>query len=291
MYRAGLLMCSMSLFAFGGSLRASTLYENALPNIFLNQQAGALRSNIAFTENDPLDNFDGTDVKFSSSLGGNIIDVNSLTAWSVASVLGDPLGLEFDAVSLYFRPEGGTWQILDTGAPDTVFDSGNPNQVDNSNPNITSTLVPYTNNVSAYESTDPSQAGTFYPLWQTTFSNLSLVLSPGVVYQFAVWGTSATPDPNSLYGYWFTSYSNALLSGAIENNFSGTYLRCDATNLSAPCFEEDPLLDQTWDKGANMNIEIDGTVSSTTPEPSASLMAATGLLGLALMLRHRTKHA
>jgi MYXO-CTERM domain-containing protein len=291
MYRAALLLCSISLISFAGNLGASPVYENALPNIFLNQQAGDLRSNIAFTEDDPIDNFDGTDVKFSSSLGGDIVNVDSLTTWSVASILGDPLGFEFDSVSLYFRTEGGTWQILDTGTPDTFFDVSNPNQVDNSNPDITDTIVPYTNSVSAYESTDPGQAGTFYPLWQTTFSNLSLTLTTGVVYQFAVWGTSANPDPNSLYGYWFSSYSNALLSGAIEDSFSGTYLRCDATNLSAPCFVEDPLLDQTWDKGANMNIEIDGTVSDSAPEPSTSLMAGTALLGLAVALRRRGRQA
>jgi PEP-CTERM motif len=288
MYRAALLLCFISLVSSGRNLGASTLYKEALPNILLNQQAGDLRSNMAFTENDPIDNFDGTDVTFSSSLGGNVVNVNSLTTWSVASILGDPLGVEFDSVSLYFRTEGGTWQILDTGTPDTFFDPSNANQVDNSNPNITDTVVPYTNSVSAYESTDASQAGTFYPLWQTTFSNLDLTLTTGVVYQFAVWGTSANADPNSLYGYWFSSYSNAFLSGAVEDSFSGMYLRCDATNLSAPCFVEDPLADQTWNKGANMNIEIDGTVS-TTPEPSTSLMAGTVLLGLAL-LRHRKKH-
>lgn len=292
MYRAVLLFLTIALISFSGNLRADTiLYENALPNLFLNQQAGGLRSNISFTESDPTDNFDGTDVTFSSSLGGNTINVNSLSTWSVASILGDPLGDEFDSVSLYFRTEGGTWQTLDTGTPDTVFDVNNPNQDDNSNPNITDTVVPYTNSVSAYESTDPSQAGTYYPLWQTTFTNLNLTLTPGVVYQFAVWGTSANPDPNSLYGYWFSSYSNAFLSGAIEDSFSGSYLRCDATNLSAPCFVEDPLADQTWDKGANMNIEIDGTVSNTTPEPSTSLMAGSILLGLGLVMRHRNKRA
>jgi hypothetical protein len=286
MCRRGLLFISV-LVASCGNLPASIIYENALPNIFLNQAAGSFRSNIAFTESDPIDNFDGTDVTFSTSQG-NTAFVSSLTTWSVASILDSPLGNEFDSLSLYFRPLGGTWTILETGTPDTVFDANNPNQVDNSNPDITSTEVPYTSTVAAYESTDPSEAGTYYPLWQNTFTNLNLVLTTGVVYQFAVWGTSADPDPDTLFGYWFNSYSNAYLSGAIENNASGTYLRCDATNLSAPCFVEDPLTDQTWDKGANMNIEIDGTITNT-PEPSTFLMSGTAVLGLVSLLRNRIR--
>jgi hypothetical protein len=154
--------------------------------------------------------------------------------------------------------------------------------------------VTYPNGVTAYQSTDPSQPDAYYPLWQNTFSNLNLTLSTGVVYQFAVWGTGADPDPDTLYGYWFNSYSNAWLSafsGAHEDNFSGTYLRCDATNLSAPCFVEYPRADGTWDKGANMNIEIDGTITNTSPEPSAFLMSGPAILGLLLWLRNRKKHA
>lgn len=272
----------------GGTARAGTIYLNALPNIFLNQPAGALRSNISFTESDPVDEFDGTTVVLSQAdLGGSSAIISSITTWSVASLLGDPLGNEFTSVSLYFRPQGGTWQILETGAPDQFFDSGDPTLVRNSNPDITHTNIPYNVSDPNYQST--GNPDNFFPLWQNMFSNLNLQLQAGVPYEFAVWGTNPNADPDTLYGFWSNHYSNAFLSGAREDNKSGSYLRCDATQLSAPCFVEDPLADGVWDKGANMNIEIDSATSTTTPEPSSFLMSCSALLGVLFLLRKRPK--
>lgn len=261
------------------------LYENALPNIFLNQPAGALRSNVAFTESDPFSEFDGTDVVFSeASLGGDIVTVNSITTWSVASLMDNPLGNEFTSVSLYYRQAGGTWQTLETGTPNTTFASGSSTLVLDSNANMTHQEVPYRWDVAAYQSTDPGSPDAYYPLWQNTFRNMDLVLSTGVDYQFAVWGTNPNADSSTLYGYWFNHYSNAFLSGARADNKSGEYLRCSTYDLSGPCFVEDPAIDQTWDKGANFNMIIDGSVTAT-PEPSSFVFPLMGILVAASLFK------
>jgi len=285
LYKIALPFSLFLITVLSGNLQAEVLYENALPNIFLNQPAGALRSKVALTESDPFSEFDGTDVVFSeASLGGDIVTVNSITTWSVASVVDNPLGNEFTSVSLYYRPEGGTWQTLETGTPDTFFTSGSSTLVLDSNPNMTHEEVPYRRNVTAYQSTDPGSPDVYYPVWQNTFNNLDLVLSTGVDYQFAVWGTNPNADSTTLYGYWFNHYSNALLSGAREDDKSGEYLRCSATNLSQPCSVEYPGFDQTWDKDANLNIVIDGSVTAT-PEPSSFIFPLAGILGVASMFK------
>jgi len=280
---------SFGVLLFSGTAFASTLYENALPDQFLNQKAGALRSNISFTESDPTAEFDGTDVVLSSNLIATAFDLTSITTWSIASVLGQPLGDEFSEVMLMYRPEGGTWEILEEGTPGTSFLPGQPNTIGDSNPDITETNINYTPTVPNYQSTTGSATtAPYYPLWQTTFdiSSLGLVLDAGVDYQFAVWGVGANPDPSTEYGYWFNSYSNAALSGGRQDDTSGTYLRCSFSDLSGPCDVEDPLADQTWNKGANMNIDIQGFA---VPEASSFELLGLGLLGLVWLSRKRLK--
>ena len=282
------LSCGVLLFS--GTAFASTLYENALPDQNLNQKAGTLRSNIAFTESDPTAEFDGTDVVLSPGpLGGTEFGVTSITTWSIASVLGQPLGDEFSEVMLMYRQAGGTWEVLEEGTPGTSFLTLQPNTIGDSNPDITETNVNYTPLVQNYQSTTGSATtAPYYPIWQTTFniSSLGLQLNAGVDYQFAVWGVGVDPDPTTDYGYWFNSYSNAALSGGRQDDTSGTYLRCSFSDLSGPCDVEDPVADQTWNKGANMNIDIEG---SPVPEPSSFEMLGVGLIGLLWFSRKRLK--
>jgi hypothetical protein len=280
-------LVAASLFFAGISFGGSILYENALPVSHLNTP-GPLRSNIAFSESDPTAEFDGTDVVLSTSVSGaNQFDLTSVTTWSVASILGEPLGDEFSEIALYYRPEGGTWEILEEGTPDQFFESGSSTVDQNSNPDITSTNVGYTGLVQNYEST--TSAGTFYPLWENTFdiSNLNLILQAGVDYQFAVWGVGIDPNAATGFGYWYNSFSNAALSGNVtEDNTSGTYLRCSFSDLSGPCATESPVTDGTWNKGANMNIVIDGIA---VPESSSVTLVGVGLLGLWWRARRRLK--
>jgi hypothetical protein len=271
---------------FGG-----VLYLNALPVNDLNDAAGDLRSNIAFGESDPTSEFDGTDVIFSTS-----VQISSISFWSVASNYGEALGNEFSSVSLYFRPviqtpnlpdTYGTWEVLETGSPDTSFDvSGQPSEVGSSNPDMLFTQVSYTGAVTPENSYEgDGTPGVYYPLWQDTFNNVGLSLPSGT-YEFAINGVGANPDPDTGYGYWYSSFVNGPLSGSPQSSETGTYLRCSYSDLSGPCFVENPQSDGTWNKPADMNIEIDGLLSSV-PEPGTSAMLGIGLFAVGWLSRRR----
>lgn len=266
-------LVGVGLALFGGSCFGSIIYYDSLPNINLNDAAGNLRSNIAFGESDPTASFDGTDVTFSEA-----VTINDISSWSVASTYGEALGQEFSSVTLYYRALGGTWQVLETGSPDTSFDVPlHPNEVGDSNPNMLSTQVSYNGPVTQKNSYEgDGTPGVYYPLWQNDFLNLDLILGPGT-YEFAVNGVGANPDPNTLYGYWFNSFVNGPLSGSQQTNNSGTYIRCSYSDLSGPCFTEDPTADGTWNKGADLNFEVTGIIM---PEPSSWVMFGTGLLSM-----------
>jgi hypothetical protein len=270
------------LSALAGSATAcfgGVIFLDSLPTNNLNDAAGILRSNAAFGESDPTSAFDATSITFNSD-----IDITSISIWSVASVYGEALGQEFSSVSLYFRAADGTWVTLATGSPDTTFDvPGQPNQVGSSNPNMLFTQVSYNPPVS-----DPSNSyegvgtpGVYYPIWQNTFGNLGLVLGPGT-YQFGINGVGANPDPDSGYGYWYTSFVNPTLSGSPQSSNSGTYLRCSYLDLSGPCFVENTVADATWPVQVDMNIEIDGSTIAATPEPGSGAMLGIGLLAVGL---------
>jgi hypothetical protein len=327
MKRFGLIVVALALACFAAS--ASTIYTNALPVAALNDGAGNARSNVAFGEADPFP-FDG----IAASLDGDTLvlntnaTVNTLTTWMVASqalpwATTDPLGnqalgLEMSSVSLWFRVDPGNgpavgWTQLDTGSFDTSFDvATNPNAVGSSNANISATNVTYSNGES-YE--DPNNPGSFFPLWQLSFSDLGLNLAAGVTYDFAVTGLGygypggpAVPtlcandpsqgadcvmDPNNPggYGYWYNSFSNPMLSGSTQDGPHNTYLRCnyDSTGVpnSDPCGIADPVAEQTFNKGADMNVELDGTAASSIPEPSTIALFAAGFAGIGFLRRRK----
>ena len=79
------------------------IFSRPLPNANLNEISQPNRSNYAFTEvpqGDPLafQSFDGDDFTLNNTSNAYIVE--SLSTWSVASVLGQPLGTEFASVSL-----------------------------------------------------------------------------------------------------------------------------------------------------------------------------------------------
>lgn len=274
----------MSIFArslfLAGMVASSSLWAipillRPLPTANLNDAAGANRSNQAFAEMD-ADRFSGDN--FILSPGSWTI--NSITTWSVGSILGEAIGNEFSSISLFGRTYGGTMQTIATGAPGTTFDSTNPDLVLNSNPFITSRQVQYSNG-SDYEA-----GGYPYPIWEHTFSNLNWNVTGGDVIEFAVWGQGINQDSDTLYGYWFNHMSNAALNGAPFLQFSNSYLVFDFGGMSNPAFARNPLTVGLWDKGADMNIVINASPNNV-PEPGTIGLMTAGLGLLVLATRRR----
>jgi hypothetical protein len=279
----------------------TVIFSRPLPTTDLNGVSQPNRSNYAFTEvpqSDPLafQSFDGDDFTLNSTSNAYIVE--SLSTWSVASTLGQPLGTEFASVSLYMRPvffdpitharsPAAPFQVVATGAPNQVF---NPDgvTVGNSNPNITDTNVKYFGGQN-YEAV--GTPGKFYPLWQTTFNNLNLTIRNGVTYEFAVWGlgyhTRCTGtdnqciDPNTLYGYWFNEYSNAGLSGTPQQGADNFYLKFSASDPNAPT---------TFITASPRPVDLNVTISGVgVPEPATCGLLGLGLIALGYFSRKRSR--
>jgi hypothetical protein len=247
--------------------------------------------------------------------------ITSLSTYSVASTLGQPLGDEFESVMLAVREIStdpisgallyGDWDILDQGTPNTSFDSSNPTVVGNSNANITDTNITYANGQN-YEG--DGTPGSYFPLWQTTFSNLNFTAQAGVQYQFVVWGfgwyNNDTPctttdfqcmDPNTGYGYWYNEYSNPLNSGQKEQGATGYYLQY--VNFMNPQICPTPsACDGAASNAAlgydangnavpvNQNVIIQGYgVGVALPEPASCALAGLGLIVFACLSRKLRK--
>ncbi|PWU03976.1 MAG: hypothetical protein C5B51_17710 [Terriglobia bacterium] len=271
------------------------IFSRPLPTANLNN-VGTQRSNYAFTEFDPnnpfaFEKFDGDD--FTLNTSNNAYIVQSISTWSVASTPGQALGVEFASVSLYMRPVYvdpitharsplAPFSIVATGAPNQNFQSDGVT-VGNSNPNITHTNVHYADGEN-YESVN--SPGTFYPLWQNTFSNLNLVLASGVTYEFAVWGLGhpQTEDPNTMYGYWFNEYSNAGSSGNAQDGSDNFFLSFDANNLDAVSSYVNAQQAGLGPKPVDLNVQI---VGIGVPEPTTFGLLGIGLIALGYFSRKR----
>jgi hypothetical protein len=332
-----MLACSAAV-GFGSpvSTSSTTIFSRPLPTANENGEDGTARSNYAFTEtggSDPLQQtaIDGDSFTLSSKNYSSYV-ITSLSTYSVASLCagGDactatsqaqPLGDEFENVMLAVRevntdpisgaPIYGNWDILDEGTPNTYFNAGSTTVVGSTNANITDTNVTYANGQN-YEA--DGSAGTYFPLWETTFNNLNLTVQAGVQYQFVVWGfgwyNNDQPcttvdfqcmDPNTGYGYWFNEYSEPLQSGQIEQGATGYYLSyvnfmntqlcptpsaCDgaASNIQ---FGQDSNGNNVF---LNENVLIKGYGQGTAlPEPATYALAGLGLVLFACLSRKLKK--
>jgi hypothetical protein len=269
-------------------LYAATI-DRPLPVANLNSAAGANRSNVAVAEIDLVTGLPGTAIVGDyvrmpvSPQNGWII--TAIQTWSVASVLGEPLGAEFSDVSLYGRVRGEELMLLASGTPDTFFDPVLTNVVRNSNPNILHRNVTYVNG-EPYESVG---GGTFFPIWEHTFTGLNIPVFELALFEFAVNGTGAAVDPLSQYGYWFTHMSNAALSGNIQESVDGEYLIFDLMAPGNPAFERNLETSQLWDKRADVNVRVFITAAEV-PEPGTYALVGAGLTAAWLLRRRVSKN-
>ncbi len=312
---------------------STTIFSRPLPTQNVNGEDGAPRSNYAVQGvegSDPLmeDIIYGDSFTLPSK-GSNAYVITSLSAYSVASLCAggnsctetsqaQPLGDEFENIMLAVRevnsdpisgaPIYGNWDILDEGAPNTSF-TGTSTVVGNSNPNISDTNIRYANGQNFEQD---GSAGNYFPLWQTTFSNLNFTAQAGVQYEFVVcgfgWYNSDTPcttvdfqcmDPNTGYGYWFSEFSNPSQSGQIEQGAMGYYL--SFVNFRNPqiCPPDGSAGCGTAASGITFGQDANGNTVSlnenviisgfAVPEPATYALAGLGLLLFACLSRKLRK--
>jgi hypothetical protein len=328
-----LVACSPSL---GVCDVVSTILSRPLPIANVNGEGANSRSNYAFTEtggSDPLMQtaIDGDSFTLPSGTYNSYV-ITSLSTYSVASLCAggnpctntskaQPLGAEFQDVTLAVREVStdpisgallyGNWDILDQGTPDPSFKNPLSNVVGNSNPNIIDTNVKYYDGKN-YEG--DGAPGTYYPLWETTFSNLNLTVYSGVQYQFVVWGFgwsnngqcttvySRCMDPNTGYGYWYNEYSSPLNSGQKEQDPTGYYLSyvnfMDTQICPQPSACEGLAPQpEVPENAANMPVDVNenviingyGVGVVATPEPGTRTLVFLGLGLLAFVSRKLRK--
>src|ERR1035441_5593855 len=147
------------------SLSAGGIFEPALPTANLNNAAGADRSNIAWAPGDS------------------------------SYILGDDFTLASDSVINSFS----VWEVSNNGSPSTEFgslslyvgaDDGGVGALSLISSSYTSSLV------SGYQYQGSS--GTFYDVYEITFSGLDLSAAGGVLYDFGIGATRSEEHTSEL---------------------------------------------------------------------------------------------
>ena len=117
--------------------------------------------------------------------------------------------------------------------------------------------------------------GIFYPIAQTTFSNLNYLVEGGVKYDFGVMGDKSL---------WWNHASNAALSGTKQDGADDKYLEFDRNNLANVTVWDSN--GNGWDKSSDINVQITGT---QVPEPTSLLLFCTGLTVIGMATWRRKK--
>jgi hypothetical protein len=249
---------------------STIIFQRALPNINLNDAAGANRSNISWLSGQlSSGTYFTTGDDFTFTGAGAM--VSSITIYEVAN---NPVGSgsaslpgnEFSSMTLYVGPQMGTLNTADI--------TYNAAQIASN-----STQVFYNGGVNYQSNTG------FFPLYAVTFNLSTPMFFSAGTYGFAVDATAT----NAGYGL-FLAGSNAALSGAIEQGADNNYIFdgapakgqipsfagfCDSGNVSCG----------GWDKSSDLNVLVNG---SLLPEPCSFGFVTLGLVG-ALVSRRRLR--
>jgi hypothetical protein len=121
----------------------------------------------------------------------------------------------------------------------------------------------------------------------TAFSGLSL--GPGTYYL-----ALAAPTPQTNIAYWFGSEDGTAITTDSGVTFDGDYFSdyffpgtLDAINETNPPASSFTFFGEPVDAG--LNFDVTGDPASVIPEPSSFLLLASGLAGLAGMVKHKRR--
>jgi len=184
-------VCAYDIGAY--EYQAPPLVDRGLPTTNINSAAGANRANIRWADSDPSVFHGDTFV-----LPAGDWTIDRIRVWAIPSVPGYPyynLGDHFSNIALYTGYASGNLG----GACSTDLVPGSSNCI---NSRVQITPVVYADG-NGYE----RPGGGFDRVWQIDFKELSLNVTGGQSYGFAVYGT---PKIDRL---WFSAASNAAASG------------------------------------------------------------------------------
>lgn len=242
---------SMVVLSQAAALAQSTLVcDRGLPTQYLNNAAGANRSNVAWTFGP--DWITGDDCTIGAP--GELYVITKVRGWNTQ---GAPNGLEmgdrFKSISLYLGRPGEALTPVATGAL-TLSSSTN------SNPSITHTRVTYSNGANYQGS-----SGAFIQIWQNDFSDLAFVVSGGEKLYFSGDGILQDGVPY----YWFNHASNAALSGSTQQDADDFFLGWDRADLgtawpwNSSCASGYPDCGG-WDKSSDINVQVFASLVATS---------------------------
>ena len=248
-------MCLVMAAGSAAALGSTLVVDRGLPAINLNTDAGVLRSNVTWASESPT-GFTGDD--FTIGVSGESYVVDSIKVWGAQY---NPLSDDIGNIWLYVGKSGSPLALISTGAI-----TGNVN----SNSSISHTFVTYPD--VGHTDYYVGNSGTHFPICETTFSGLNMLVEGGTKYNFGVRGD----------GYlWWNHASNAALSGSPQDGADDKYLEFNTADLSS-VIVHDALLDLTDNKSSDINVQVFATA---VPEPASLGMLALG--GLLLLARRR----
>lgn len=261
------LLSFFLLVALATTAGAATLFERDLPSQNINWAAGSNRSNAAPIQGTidpgggPVPFLLGDDFTLGTSAWG-AWDLHSLTVWVVGNTVGGgTLSSQFNAITLYGGP-GGVDPIASLSG--AALDAA-------------ATRVFYSGGLD-YESL--GSAGTFYPLYQLTFSGLNWLVPDNQLTYFAVGGDPIGINTFNLHG------SNAPLSGGIQDGADqAAVLFLQNAGQWTATYSLPAGYIQNYDLGVDINVIIAG--EAAVPEPSTFAFLGLGLCALSLKLRRK----